>query len=202
MRRPPPFYARSRCALTHDTTEEEDEMALINRMSRLFTADVHAVLDRIEEPEALLKQAIREMEDEVAAAERHGAELEREIGTLTERERKIAATLADLDAKLDVAFGAGNDELAKRLVRRKLETDKLARHARERRESLAAARAEHARELTAQRERLDVLRQKAELVATRPSATVGDDVGDRELAVGDDEVEIAFLTERQRRAKA
>ena len=44
-------------------------MALINRMSRLFTADVHAVLDRIEEPEALLKQAIREMEEEVQGAE-------------------------------------------------------------------------------------------------------------------------------------
>ena len=36
-------------------------MALINRMSRLFTADIHAVLDRIEEPNVLLKHAIREM---------------------------------------------------------------------------------------------------------------------------------------------
>lgn len=177
-------------------------MALINRMSRLFTADVHAVLDRIEEPEALLKQAIREMEDEVAAAERHGHDLDREIGTLAERERKIAATLTELDAKLDVAFGAGNDELAKRLVRRKLEADKLAQHARERRESLAAARAEHARDLAAQRERLDVLRQKAELFAARPAPGTGDELGQRDLAVGDDEVEIAFLTERQRRAKA
>ena len=38
-------------------------MALITRISRLFQADFHAVLDRIEEPEQLLKQAIREMED-------------------------------------------------------------------------------------------------------------------------------------------
>jgi phage shock protein A len=171
-------------------------------MSRLFTADVHAVLDRIEEPDALLRQAMREMEDEVASAERHGADLEREIGTLAERERKIAATLTDLDAKLDVAFGARNDELAKRLIRRKLETENLAQHAGERRESLAHARAEHARELAAQRERLDVLRQKAELFATRPANSATDDFSQRELAVGDDEVEIAFLSERQRRAKA
>jgi phage shock protein A len=33
-------------------------MALINRISRLFKADFHAVLDQIEEPEGLLKQAI------------------------------------------------------------------------------------------------------------------------------------------------
>ena len=37
-------------------------MALITRISRLFTADFHAVLDRIEEPDVLLKHAIREME--------------------------------------------------------------------------------------------------------------------------------------------
>ena len=41
-------------------------MALINRISRLFKADFHAVLDHIEEPEALLKQAIRDMEDDLA----------------------------------------------------------------------------------------------------------------------------------------
>ena len=44
-------------------------MALINRMSRLFTADVHAVLDRIEEPDVLLKHAVREMEEELARNE-------------------------------------------------------------------------------------------------------------------------------------
>ena len=38
-------------------------MALINRVSRLFKADFNAVLDQIEEPEQLLKQAIRDMED-------------------------------------------------------------------------------------------------------------------------------------------
>lgn len=36
-------------------------MALINRATRLFRADLHAVLDRIEEPDILLRQAVREM---------------------------------------------------------------------------------------------------------------------------------------------
>ena len=48
-------------------------MALINRMSRLFTADVHAVLDRIEEPDVLLKHAVREMEEELARGEQRAA---------------------------------------------------------------------------------------------------------------------------------
>ena len=33
-------------------------MAIANRITRLFRADVHAVLDIIEEPEAILKQSI------------------------------------------------------------------------------------------------------------------------------------------------
>ena len=45
-------------------------MALITRLSRLFQADMHAVLDKIEEPELLLKQAIREMEESITTDER------------------------------------------------------------------------------------------------------------------------------------
>ena len=44
-------------------------MALITRVARLFRADLHAVLDRIEEPDVLLKQAVREMEEELASEE-------------------------------------------------------------------------------------------------------------------------------------
>jgi phage shock protein A len=36
-------------------------MALITRVSRLFRADVNAVLDRIEEPASLLRQAVLDM---------------------------------------------------------------------------------------------------------------------------------------------
>ena len=45
-------------------------MALINRVTQLFKADFHAVLDRIEEPEQLLRQSIRDMEDVLLAADR------------------------------------------------------------------------------------------------------------------------------------
>ena len=45
-------------------------MALITRVARLFRADFHAVLDRVEEPDILLRQAIREMEDDLARDEK------------------------------------------------------------------------------------------------------------------------------------
>ena len=88
-------------------------MALINRMSRLFTADVHAVLDRIEEPDVLLRHAVREMEDEVVRSEQHVKQLGHERDRLADRHRKVQAALAELDEQISIAFHASNDELAR-----------------------------------------------------------------------------------------
>jgi len=55
-------------------------MLLISRISRLFRADLHAVLDRIEEPEALLRQAIREMEELLAQDEQRSRLLQEGYG--------------------------------------------------------------------------------------------------------------------------
>lgn len=177
-------------------------MALIHRMSRLLTADLHAVLDRIEEPEALLRQAIREMEDAIADGERRLKALEAEREALAGRRAKLDSTLRDVDAQLDVCFNAGNDALARKLVRRKLEAERFAQHLAQRLDAhdktLAAARAAQ----LDRREQLDVMRQKAELLTDRAAAEttgLGDDPSAARSAVGDDEVEVAFLRERERR---
>ena len=176
-------------------------MALINRMSRLFTADVHAVLDRIEEPDVLLKQAIREMEEEVGACELRVKQLEQERARLADRQRKVQAAIAELDEQVGVAFDAGNDELARKLVKRKLETVRLDKHVTERRAGVAKSLEERAAALQEQRERLDVLRQKADLLTEVPHAENGDEWGKTDFTVGDDEVEVAFLRERQKRSR-
>ena len=173
-------------------------MALINRMSRLFTADVHAVLDRIEEPDVLLKHAVREMEEELARGEQRVRALAHEHEALGERQRKTGACLAELGSQLDVRFDNGNEELARKIIKRRLETERVDSHVVERREALE-------KELTAlraaveeQREQLDVMRKKAELLAT----TGGDDFVNGDFAVGDAEVEVALLRERQKRQRS
>ncbi len=171
-------------------------MALINRMSRLFTADVHAVLDRIEEPDVLLKHAVREMEEELARGEQHVRALENEHGVLSERQNKTRTVLAELAEQLDVCFANGNEDLARKVIKRRLETERLERHVRERRASLEQELAARRAALDEQREQLDVTRQKAELL----TATVtGDDWPRADFAVGEAEVEVALLRERQKR---
>lgn len=171
-------------------------MALINRMSRLFTADLHAVLDSIEEPDVLLKHAVREMEEELARGEQVIRALEHERGTLAERRRKTRALLEELDEQLDVCFADGNEELARKVIKRRLETERLERHVAERLGTLDEEVAARRASLDEQREQLDVMRQKAELLATTAG---GDEWSKTDFAVGEAEVEVALFRERQKR---
>ena len=99
-------------------------MALINRFSRLFTADMHAVLDRIEEPDALLKQAVREMEEELSRMQAQSRLLHEELARLNSQEQETQGRLAELEEELDVCFDSGEEVLARSLVKRKLETER------------------------------------------------------------------------------
>jgi phage shock protein A len=170
-------------------------------MSRLFTADVHAVLDRMEEPDALLRQAVREMEEELVRSEQRVKLLEHERDRLADRDAKVSAAFAELEEQVGVAFDSGNEELARKLVKRKLETGRLAKHVAERRAGVGKSLAEAFAVLAEQRERLDVMRQKAELLVE--SARVAtDEWGKADFAVAEDEVEVAFLREKQRRTRS
>lgn len=175
-------------------------MPIINRISRLFTADLHAVLDRIEEPEVLLRQALREMEEEVSRGEGRAAALRRERDQWVARDADVARDLADLDEQLDLCFAADEDALARSLIRRKLEMERIARHVRERRDVLEVSLAEHETDLAERRETLATLREKAELVTETPRASEPPGRGPGVRPIGEDEVDVAFLREKQRRS--
>jgi phage shock protein A len=182
-------------------------MALINRVTRLFKADFHAVLDQIEEPELILKQAVREMEDGLAETEQHIRVLARDQEALTNRKAEIDTRLARLDEELDLCFASQKHELARNLIRKKLEAQQLSEHLGS---ELSAARkrlAEQREMLDENRACLESLRQKAELFTRRAPRTTDTGMNDiawmtRELKVGDDEVEVAYLRELSARSSS
>ena len=103
-------------------------MALVNRVSRLFKADFHAVLDRIEEPDVLLRQAIREMQDDVAEDEQRLQACQLEQRQLQQRESDLQHSLKKIEDELDICFSADKEDLARKLVRRKLEQQQRLQH--------------------------------------------------------------------------
>ena len=179
-------------------------MALITRISRLFSADFHAVLDRIEEPELLLKQAIREMEEELARSEQRCKWLQQEQGQLSAREDDIEQSLARLSEELDICFTSGKEDLARKLVRRQLEARALLKSVRARHHGCSANLADLGTAVAENREQLEVMRQKAEILLAReqvaePGNAWQGDFTAAEHTVRDEEVEVAFLKEKQGR---
>lgn len=176
-------------------------MALINRLSKLVTADFHAVLDRIEEPAALLKQAIREMEEALANSEQRLKWLEHDRAQLETRAAELDQLIEQIDEELDICFDADQPDLAKAQIKRKLESQRLLKLVYKKRQQTDQALDTERTELKANRTRLDSMKQKAELFAEQQVDDADCDPG-QEFTVSDDEVEVAFLREQQRRGSS
>jgi phage shock protein A len=177
-------------------------MALITRVSRLFQADFHAVLDRIEEPGVLLRQAVREMQEDLARDEQTSRIMHHEQGQLTARETELEQSLQDIEEQLDVCFDCGNDDLARACIRRKLEAQRLRKGLARKRQALQKALDELDTRLGENRPRLESMRQKAELLAAENArARPADNWDLADISVGDEDVEVAFLREKQHRRR-
>lgn len=177
-------------------------MALITRFSRLFSADLHAVLDRLEEPEILLKQAVRDMEEELARMRADVLGARTELQRIAQQQTRLDGRLTDLESELDVCFAAGEETLARSLVRRKLETERLRQTLTNRRDALVERLAELEPTIAANDRHLSAMREKVEVLGERHETPCSAVPGCDDIAVGSDEVEVAFLREQQRRVRS
>lgn len=182
-------------------------MALINRISRLFKADFHAVLDRIEEPEQLLKQAIREMDDELAASEQRIRQCAHEQQMLASRKNDLGEKLVEFEQELDLCFASGKDDLARNIIRRKLETQRVLKRLNAAEQANDKFLTEQRAELDTNRAALESLKQKAEIFAQHAPRGDTRSCGDtqwtaQELTVSDSDIEVAFLREQNARRES
>lgn len=175
-------------------------MALITRVSRLFRADLHAVLDRIEEPDILLRQAVRDMEEELARDQQRHKTLELEHSQLASREADMERSLAGITEELDICLDADDDNLARAQIRRRLEVEQFLRFLTGRRETCESERAQLAARMEENKARLDAMRQKAEIFAGTDTGTSSEDPWRTpEFTVRDADVEVALLRAKQQR---
>jgi len=178
-------------------------MALINRVTRLFRADLHAVLDRIEEPDALLKQAIREMEEALSHNEQQLKVLSHEMSQLSTCYIEVEQNLADLEQELDLCFESDQEDLAKSLIKRKLEAQRFQKFLHRKRETVQKTLDELKQRVEQNRRQLDIMRQKAEVLVEDTSGHSQENHWNiPEFAVRDEDVAVAFLREKQKRSRS
>jgi phage shock protein A len=178
-------------------------MALITRLSRLFQADLHAVLDRIEEPDTLLRQSMREMQEALDADTQQIKRLQLEQGQLTARQTEVERSLKQIDEELDVCFASDKEELARKLIKRKLEAERFGEFLSRKNRTLEENLGEITTRVEENRTRLDSLRQKAELLAETEKDTQTETHSfTPDFSVQEEDVEVAFLREKQRRSQS
>lgn len=184
-------------------------MALINRISQLFKADLHAVLDQIEEPESTLRQAIREMADDLSETDQRVRALHDKKEMLQLRLEELAHSINEIDDELDVCFESGQEDLARSLIKRQLETRRLSKLVTTKLHTTEKEYLTQQKTLEENRMTLQSMRQKAELFATRapnnkhPRSVIDEfSLSPRELQVSDHDVEVALLREKKRRANS
>ena len=181
-------------------------MPLITRISRLFRADFNAVLDNIEEPSVLLRQAIREMEEDLLADEQQLKWLKHERAELDARKAELTAVIDQVDSELSLCFESGKDDLARGLVKRKLETQKLQQRILNRADATTNSIEQLETRIREHSSALENLRQKAALFAetSKPQHYDGTNVGSEWMNDGvivcDDDVEVALLREKKLRS--
>lgn len=138
-------------------------MAIVNRVKRLFRADVHAVLDIIEEPEAILKQAIREMQEALDWKRARLARDQRNLASLKESEAYTTEQLAKIQKDLKLCLKEGSEELAHKTVGRKLAFEKHLVAVHQRISTSEKLYQQHTQEIDLQQGQLESIVEKAKL---------------------------------------
>ena len=94
-------------------------MGIMSRMLRLCKADVHGVMDQLEDKGLLLKQALREMEASLKAKDNRLAQIN---GRCRQIERELSQRreeMKKLEKDLDLALSKEKDDIARMLIRKR-----------------------------------------------------------------------------------
>jgi phage shock protein A len=176
-------------------------MTLMMRITRLFKADMHGLLDLLEEPEAVLKQAIRDMESEIEQGRQALAERQRRVERLRRVSVHLENSINTYEERIDIAFEAQNDDLARTFIRKKLETENRLRATARSIADMMVETDTMQNQLRDQQAQLDAIIAKMPLYAGEPSDTEPPVGSATSSGVAEEDVEAAFLREKRQRAE-
>ena len=87
-------------------------MGLWQRVKRIFRAGTGAALDKIEDPEMVLQQTIRDMRERVPDLNNSVAQVMATERLLAKNKERLSETVVDLDSKIKASVKMGRDDIA------------------------------------------------------------------------------------------
>lgn len=94
-------------------------MAILSRMFRLCKADLHGVMDQLEDKQLLLKQYVREMEQSLAYKTTRQSQLDEGCQKIKRDLDRRQIEVEKIEKDLDSALRKGKDEIARMLIRKR-----------------------------------------------------------------------------------
>lgn len=178
-------------------------MPMFTRLVRLWKADLHGVMDQLEDRELLLNQHLREMETALDAREAAVRRLERELESVAEARKRCETEIAPLETEIEAALDQERDDIARFLIRRRRELDQK-RDALARRSGRLERDVREARErLAEQRDQYDSLRLRARDFRRTEDRPFDAGVGGYETEGGrpaEEEIELELLRRKKARS--
>lgn len=158
-------------------------MGLFRRINDIISANFNEMVEQYEDPEKMLKQAVREMEESIAAAKK-------EVVHAMASEKLVKKNLADNERQVqewrqraEKAVQAGDDALARKALVRKQEYEKVAAALRDQEAASSEASQTLRRQLEAMQAKLAEAKRRIGTLAARKKAA---DVRARGVACGAD----------------
>jgi phage shock protein A len=98
--------------------QEEGIMSILARMIRMFKADIHGVMDQLEDKELLLKQYLRDMETALAQKEARLRTLVSSQKQIQQDYDKHKLEIEKLEKDLSLAIEKERDDLSRMLIKK------------------------------------------------------------------------------------
>jgi phage shock protein A len=100
-------------------------MAFFDRVRDLVSANLNAMLDRAEDPEKMVNEYIRQLNDNLYDAKTRVASAMADESRLHTKMAQYQAETTSWETKAEAALRAGDEELARQALSRKLQAQKL-----------------------------------------------------------------------------
>ncbi|MBC7287853.1 MAG: PspA/IM30 family protein [Armatimonadetes bacterium] len=137
-------------------------MGLLQRLRRIISANINALLERAEDPRRMLDELIREMEGAVRDTQDNAAKAIAGLQALHRKREEQEELVRRWDQRAEEALRGGDEEAAREALRRKLQhqgvVEGLERQIQRQQEAVDALK----RSLTALRAKLEEARARAE----------------------------------------
>ena len=142
-------------------------MGIMTRMLRLCQADVHGVMDQLEDKGLLLKQYLREMETSLGTKEEQARTLARHINRITGQIARHRQETDKLEQDLALAMKKEKDDIARMLIRKRRALAAASGRLTEQVETMTQEKALLAETLAGQRLQYETLKARADAYVHR-----------------------------------